>query len=157
RVPAVVLIALLSVAGSFTSAQTATFDQVMRRVHEYVTVYEDHQLSTIIARERYFQQVLDVDGTSQGERTLLSDYLLLQLRDGDWVAVRDVYDVDGMAVADRAARLRALFSGPPEQLGGRAMEMARQTADFNLRGTLYYRTLNLPTFALRILRPVNRK
>jgi hypothetical protein len=34
--------------------------------------------------------------------------------------------------------------------------MAEESAGFNL-GTLYYRTVNLPTFALRILRPANRK
>jgi hypothetical protein len=138
------------------SDETAPFAEVMRRVHGYVTVYEDHALSTIIARERYHQQVLDADGKIKSERTLLSDYLLLQLPDEDWVALRDVYDVDGTAVSERADRLKALFAGPREQLSERVMKMAQEGARYNLGG-LYYRTVNLPTFALRVLRPASRK
>jgi len=46
---------------------TATFDEVMRRVHEYVGVYEDHELSTVTARERYHQQWRGADATVKGE------------------------------------------------------------------------------------------
>lgn len=156
RVALVILAALLTAATRPTGADTVTFAEVMRRVHAYVIVYEDHELSTVIARERYDQQWLDVDAKIKGERTMLSDYLLLQLPDEDWVALRDVYDVDGIAVADRAARLKNLFAGSREQLGERAMKMAKESARFNL-GELYYRTVNLPTFALRVLRPASRK
>lgn len=152
----VILTALLSAIGAFSRAQTVTFAEVMRRVHTYVTLYEDHELSTVIARESYHQQLLDADGKIKAQRTLLSDYLLLQLPDEDWVALRDVYDVDGTAVAERGARLKTLFSGPREQLGQRVMKMAQESAGFNL-GQHYYRTVNLPTFALRILRPASRK
>jgi hypothetical protein len=96
----------------------------MRRAHEYVTIYEDDKLSSIIARERYDQQVLDRHGKIKEERTLLSDYLLVQLPDEDWVALRDVYEVDGTTVADGGARLKALVAGPSEQLSGRVAKMA---------------------------------
>jgi hypothetical protein len=129
---------------------------VMRRVHEYVAVYEDHELSTVRARERYHQQLINYFGDVKGERTLLSDYLLLQLPDEDWVALRDVFDVDGEPVENRTAKLDALFSGPRDQLSARAMQMAEDSMRYNL-GDLYYRTVNLPTFALRILRPASRK
>jgi len=136
---------------------TATFDEVMRRVHEYVGVYEDHELSTVTARERYHQQWRGADATVKGERTLLSDYLVLQLPDEDWVALRDVYDVDGEAIDERATQLRHVFAGPRKELGARAMKMAEDNAKrFNL-GDPYFRTMNLPTFALRVLRPANRK
>jgi hypothetical protein len=36
------------------------------------------------------------------------------------------------------------------------MKMAKESARYNL-GELYYRTVNLPTFALRVLRPASRK
>jgi hypothetical protein len=135
----------------------ATFAEVMRRVHEYVGVYEDHALSTVMARERYHQQWLASDGTTKGERTLLSDYLVLQLPDEDWVALRDVYEVDGTTVPDRATRLDDVFTGPRAELGARAMKMAEDNAQrFNL-GDPYFRTMNLPTFALRVLRAANRK
>jgi hypothetical protein len=157
HVPLAILAGLLSAAASALSdAQTATFAEVMRKAHEYVSVYEDHELSTVIAREHYHQQWLASDATIKGERTMLSDYVLLQLPDEDWVALRDVYEIDGTAVADRTARLKTLFAGPREQLGERAMAMAKESADFNL-GEHYYRTINLPTFTLRALRPAHRK
>ena len=39
--------------------------------------------------------MLDSLGKIKQERTLLSDYLMVQLPDEDWVALRDVYEVDG--------------------------------------------------------------
>jgi hypothetical protein len=137
--------------------EPGAFAEVMRRVHEYVGVYEDHALSTVIARERYHQQWLASDGSLKGERTLLSDYLVLQLPDEDWVALRDVYEVDGTAVADRATRLDDVFTGPRAGLGTRAMEMAADNAQRFDLGDPYFRTMNLPTFALRVLRAANRR
>jgi hypothetical protein len=147
---------LLCLAVASAGANAVTLADVMRRVHEYVAVYEDHELSTIMAHERYHQQWLDADGSVKQERTMLSDYLLVQLPDEDWVAVRDTHEVDGEANAARGARLKELFAGPREQLGERVMALALDSARFNL-GDLYHRTLNLPTFALRVLRPANRK
>jgi hypothetical protein len=156
RVSPAVLTPLLCLAVAGAGANAVTLADVMRRVHEYVAVYEDHELSTIMAHERYHQQWLDAGGSVKQERTMLSDYLLVQLPDEDWVAVRDPHAVDGEAIAARGARLKALFAGPREQLGERVMALALDSARFNL-GDLYHRTLNLPTFALRVLRPVNRK
>jgi len=150
----VIVVALLS-ATAFAGPDTSTFAEVMRRVHSYVAVYEDHELSTIVAREHHHQQWLDADGQIKSERTLLSDYLLLQLPDESWVALRDVYEVDGTPVADRGTRLKGLFAGPREQLGERAAKLVEESARFNL-GDLYYRTVNLPTFALRVLHPASR-
>ena len=156
RFSILILAAALYAAVTVTAGEPVTFAEVMRRAHEYVTIYEDDKLSSIIARERYHQQVLDSLGKIKQERTLLSDYLMVQLPDEDWVALRDVYEVDGTTVADRGARMKALVAGPSEQLSSRVAKMAEESAHFNL-GDLYYRTLNLPTFALRILRPASRK
>ena len=59
RFSTLILVAALYARGTVTGAQTVTFAEVMRRAHEYVTIYEDDKLSSIIARERYHQQVLD--------------------------------------------------------------------------------------------------
>src|SRR4029450_1908289 len=131
RFSALILGAPLYAAG-VTGTQTVTFAEVRRRAHEYVTIYEDDKLSSIIARERYEQQVLDRDGKTKQQRTLLSDYLLVQLPDEDWVALRDVYEVDGTTVADRGARLKALVAGPSEQLSGRVAKMSEESAHFNV-------------------------
>src|SRR5262245_63152944 len=102
----------------------------MRRVHTYVSVYEDHELSTVIASEHYQQQWLDQDANLKAERTMLSDYLLLQLPNEDWVALRDVYVVDGTAVADRQARLETVLSGPREELGERGQQLKKERGGF---------------------------
>jgi len=147
-----VIAALLVTVGA---AQSDTFADVMRRAHEYVVVYEDHELSSVMASEHYHQQRLDRVGQSQMDRVLRSDYLIFQLPpQEDWFALRDVYEVDGMPVGDRAARLRELFARPRATVADRAMEIAAENARFNL-GDIY-RTINVPTFALRLLRPMDR-
>jgi hypothetical protein len=149
---------LLSALAAPTSArlQPPSFADVLQRAHKYVTLYEDHELSTVIARERYSQTWLDPVGKIKGERILFADYLLLQLVDEDWVAVRDVYEVDGKPIAERSARIKAFFDGPREQWAERAMNLAKENARFNLCEQ-YLRTVNLPTFALRALRPAEAK
>ena len=137
------------------AAQSDTFADVMRRAHEYVVVYEDHELSSVMASEHYQQQQLDRFGQSQSDRVLRSDYLIVQLPpQEDWFALRDVYEVDGMPVSDREDRFRQLFAGPRATVYDRAMAMAAENARFNLGDV--YRTINVPTFALRLLRPKDR-
>ncbi len=149
---AITVIATLLVTGG--AAQSDTFADVMRRAHEYVVVYEDHELSSVIASEHY-QQRLDRIGQPQIDRVLRSDYLIFQLPpQEDWFALRDVYEVGGMPVDDHAARFRQLFAGPRETVTDRAMAIAAENARFNL-GDIY-RTINVPTFALRLLRPISR-
>jgi hypothetical protein len=73
------LAALLAGDGAITRADTHTLTDVMRRAHQYVVLYEDHELSTVIGREQYQQQWLDSQARTKAERTLTSDYLLFQL------------------------------------------------------------------------------
>jgi hypothetical protein len=135
--------------------QATTFEQVLRRAHEYVVLYEDHELSTVIAEEHYEQAVFNASGRRTAQRTLLSDYVIFQLPpDEDWFALRDVYEVDGEVIGERLTRVRNLFSKTGEATSRRAMDMAEESARFNI-GTVV-RTINLPTFPLRFLRPVNR-
>src|SRR5688572_31110318 len=154
---ALVIAALLMRDGTITRADTLTLTDVMRRGHQYVVLYEDHELSTVVAREQYQQQWLDAQGHTKTTRTLTSDYLLFQLPPSeDWFALRDVHDVDGTPVVDRAARLSDLFGRPRDVQRDLAVEIMQESARFNLAPDLYYRTLNLPTFALRFLRPSSR-
>jgi len=154
---AVVLAALLTGDGAVTRADTQTLTDVMRRAHQYVVLYEDHEVSTVVAREQYQQQWLDARGHTKAERTLMSDYLLFQLPPSeDWFALRDVHDVDQTPVVDRTARLNDLFGRPREVQRDLAMEIMKESARFNLAPELYYRTVNVPTFALRFLRPSSR-
>jgi hypothetical protein len=150
------LIAAALLSGVGAAAQPPTFAEVMRRAHSYVVQYEDHQLSSVMAVERYHQQWLQSTGQVKAERTLLSEFLIFQLPpDEDWFALRDVYDVDGKPVADRASVVERLRARSAESVTERAMEIARRSARFNLGDV--YRTINVPTYPLRFLRPVSRK
>jgi hypothetical protein len=51
----VILAACLS-AGMNGGQGSAALTEIMKRAHAYVAVYEDHELSTVMARERYRQQ-----------------------------------------------------------------------------------------------------
>jgi hypothetical protein len=151
------LAALLAGDGAITRADTHTLTDVMRRAHQYVVLYEDHELSTVIGREQYQQQWLDSQARTKAERTLTSDYLLFQLPPSeDWLALRDVHDVDGTPVVDRAARLDDLFRRRHDVQRDLATEIMKESARFNLAADLYIRTVNVPTFALRFLRPSSR-
>jgi len=153
----IIVAALLPGAGTITGTDTRTFTEVMRRAHEYTVIYEDHEVATVRARELYQQQWLDAKARTKAERLLISDYSLFQVPPSeDWFALRDVYEVDGVPVSDRAARLADLFSRPREAQGDRAMEIMKESGRFNLAPDLYYRTVNVPTFALRFLRPASR-
>jgi hypothetical protein len=152
-----VAIALHLAAGMLTRAQGPALADVMRRAHEYAVTYQDHELSTVIARERYEQQWLDAKGQTKSERLLISDFLLFQLPpDESWFALRDVHEVDGKPIEDRAPRLNDLFSRPRDPTGVLGLEIAKESARFNLAPDLYYRTVNIPTFALHYLRPAHR-
>ena len=155
---ALIVTAVLQLAAAvLTSAQAPVFADVMRRAHEYVLTYHDHELSTVIARERYEQQWLDAAGRTKETRLLISDFLLFQLPpDETWFALRDVYEVNGMPIEDRAARLKALFSRPRDSNGALGLEIAKESGRFNLAAEQYYRTINVPTFGLLYLLPMHR-
>ena len=154
---ALVIVALLTSDGAITRADTDTLTDVMKRAHQYVVLYEDHELSTVIAREQYLQQWLDPQAHTKAERRLTSDYLLFQLPPSEeWFSLRDVLDVDGTPVADRTARLNDLFGRSQDVQRDLAMAIMKESARFNLAPELYIRTVNVPTFALRFLRPSSR-
>jgi hypothetical protein len=150
---ALVIAALISVSSA--SAQTPALADVMRRAHLYVLAYEDDQLSSVIATEHYHQRWQDSGGRLKEERTLLSDFLIFQLPpEEDYFALRDVREVDSVPVTDRHDVMERLRSDSAESMNERAMEIARQSARFNLGQV--FRTVNLPTYPLRFLRPGSR-
>jgi hypothetical protein len=153
----IVVTAMLALSTAIVAAdKKPSLKDVMARAHTYVAVYEDHELSGLKARERYQQQLFTGDEQLAAERTLLSDYMLFQLPPlEDWFALRDVHELDGALVADHETRLKMLFTAPRDRIEELAMAIDKESARFNL-GTVP-RTVNLPTFALRFMRPANRK
>jgi hypothetical protein len=148
-----VVAALISVLSA--SAQPPTLADVMRRAHLYVVMYEDDQLSSVVATEHYRQRWQDHAGQLKEARTLISDFLIFQLPpEEDYFALRDVHEVDDRPVTDRTDIMERLRSDSAANMNERAMEIARESARFNVGRV--YRTINLPLQALDLLHPQYR-
>ena len=70
-----------------------------------------------------------------------------------WGSFRDVYEVDGVKVRDRDARLERLFRDDPTTAVERARAIVRENARYNIGSE---RTINIPTLPLLFLHPRNR-
>ena len=116
--------------------------RVIERASDYVDRFE-RGFSTVVAEERYVQIVKEWTGappspgddpalvwrpdteqshSSRGgtvlrRRQLLSDLLLVQTPGQTWIGYRDVVEVDGKAIRDRAVRVQQLFSRTARRIG----------------------------------------
>ncbi len=146
-----------------------SLDQVLERVATYVAEYE-RTLGVVIAEEEYRQKAelpekrgpdrfgiggeqvpmsYDVDRAS---RHLVSEFLMLRLG-GDrelWTGVRDVIEVDGKPIPDRAGRLTSILQAGGADLTRQWRALAEESARFNLGP--FKRDFNVPTFALVFVR-----
>lgn len=113
-------------------AQSPAIDTLLTRVSTYVGRFATH-FSEIVAEERYVQTRSGNSGGS-ARREIKSDYALIRLEgSSDLIEFRDVYEVDGRAVADRQARVLSFFTPRPGQTwADRARESAEASARFNL-------------------------
>jgi hypothetical protein len=88
-------------------------------------------------------------------RDLKSDMLLVRAPAGDrWIQFRDVFEVDGKPVRDRAERLTKLFLQPSASAQQQVDDIAAASARYNIGGV--NRNVNLPVLALTVLEPLNR-
>ena len=98
-------------------------------------------------------------GNGRGAATqtkLVSEFLLMRVQGvGDWIGFRDVLEVDGRQVRDRQDRLAALFLGDTATALAQARRIAKESSRYNLGST--GRTVNVPTYALFYLHPVNTR
>jgi VWFA-related protein len=148
---------------------------VLARGAEYVTRFEQ-TLSSVVLEERYVQVVKPWTGTPRepsdepeliwrdsgstrpvprpngprARRQLLSDFLLVQTPGETWVGYRDVAEVDGKPVRDRADRVQRLFLSKTAEARAQLGRIARESARLNLGA---YRTVNTPTYILQVLHP----
>jgi hypothetical protein len=120
-----------------------------RHVHkgtgrQYVADYEKN-FAFIVADEWYQQVQRDQGGRVQLDRVLKSEVFLTFLEaDGEWIAVRDVMEVDGKPVTNRD-RLRDLLAK-----GGQFRGIAKQVIESNARYNIgsVSRNFNEPTLPL---------
>jgi hypothetical protein len=106
----------------------------------FVADYEK-QLGTVIAEERYDQEVIrtSVDELNRTgrlqdrlERRLVSDYLMLRVTGSaeHWLGFRNVLKVDGVTVPDRNQRLEEIFGMPAWKVAEQARRFADDSARF---------------------------
>jgi hypothetical protein len=81
--------------------------------------------------------------------------LLVRAPAGDrWMQFRDVFEVDGKPVRDRAERLAKLFLQPSASTQQQVDDISAASARYNIGGV--NRNVNLPVLALTVLEPQNR-
>ena len=158
---AVLALAATVEAGGPAAGQAApepTLDEVLARASRYVATFEQ-SLSNIVAEERY-RQWLD-SGTiwrirrgQRMRREVLSDFLLVRSDETeDWVPFRDVFEVDGEQIRERADRLLELFVGRPKNAFEQAQRITNESTRYNIGPVT--RTVNVPTLPLKFLDPMH--
>lgn len=91
-------------------------------------------------------------GGEVGRMVIKSDYLLVQLGDGEgWMPFRDAYEVKGNKKRERNDRLLKLFQSGDTDRFEKAAKLTEETARLNLGNVA--RTINIPTLALMFLHP----
>jgi len=155
----VVLLTCVLVSGGAAPTQEPILETVVEYLMSYTGTYADH-FASVIAEERYAQRTESVgssmggpSSSRSGQRTIKSDYALTRVS-GEWIAYRDVYEVDGVRVRDRDDRLARLLSnsGSPEEMTAILNDNAR----FNLDSNRVSRNINIPTLVISLLHPRNR-
>ena len=164
RTSRVLILALAcSISPAAATARTVQdLESVTALASRYVADYEQ-QLGALIAEENYVQDaewVRPSVGSRGGssfyvekkERLLRSDFLILRAG-GLWVGFRNVLEVDGVEVEARGEDFERFFRSSVELTLLDVTELIEASAEYNI-GDIE-RNINLPTFALMVLRPDN--
>ena len=123
-----------------------TVDGVVRSAAGYVKAYQE-QLTFLIADEAYTQQIRSQVPNDRGpqSRTMKSEVFFMYTP-ADWMAIRDVIEVDGKPVADRQDLRAALEKLPAAQV---ASTFKASNSRFNIGRT--QRNFNEPILSLLVL------
>src|SRR3954465_5039473 len=151
------------ILAAVVQAQPPALDDLLDRAPDYVAGYSQ-SFAGGVADETYRQEAHGARGTDlrgypvetpRQKRDLKSDVLFVRTPDADvWMQFRDVYEVDGKPVRDRAERLTKLFLEPSRSVKKQAEDIAAESARYNIGGV--NRNINIPVLALSILETHNR-
>ena len=151
----VILCLCVFVVSATTVAQApADLEAILQRATAYVTQYEA-DLGNLIGAEDYTQNATWIDSrnrltvTQRMKRRISSDFLIIQV-DTDWVALRKVNRVDGFKEKQTEPNFEDAFDTSPEANAKRLKSMKAESTRYNIGDVL--REINLPTFALKVLR-----
>jgi hypothetical protein len=158
----VLLISLLFVIGdlqAMTAGQQSSLDQVLERASGWLADAQK-QWGVMLCDERYVQEVWGprkvdagpVETARLARRLLISEFLFVWVPDADrWTGFRDVAQVDGRPVRDRADRIQSLLMNKSELSLASLRALADESARFNIGPA--DRNLNEPSKALLVLVP----
>jgi hypothetical protein len=117
---------------------------LLDRAAEYVAVYEDRQLGNVVATESYIQ-----NAGPRLQSRMESDFLIV-LIGGNRMGVRMVNRVDGKPVKSSETSFEAMMDDSPQGVLKRMAALREESTRYNIGPVL--RQINLPTFALKVLR-----
>jgi hypothetical protein len=147
-------VALLLLSGRPTALlanQKPSVPALLDLAGRYVVAFVE-RFSRVVAEEHYVQDWKTTSGIRLMHRESKSDFLLARVSTtDDWMAFRDVFEVNGTLVRDREERLSRLFvessQGARDQLNAITLESAR----YNISNV--QRTFNHPLFVFIFLQP----
>jgi hypothetical protein len=131
-------------------------EQVMERTGRYVAGYSE-QLPLLFATEKYSQWKEDEEaGSRPWHRGLVGEFALVRLESGDdWVAYRDVYQLDDKRLGPDTGRLRGILLDGGERAGSpAARKLSADSAVWNMAPL--GKSFNTPTIALFFFRLANQ-
>ena len=157
-------VAFVLVVTNPAAAQTDVATLVERAV-AYVERFQQN-FGSVVSEERYEQRLRRIavpgstsvqqrGGGGPQETTLVSDFLLVEVKGEGWLPFRDVFERDGKPVRDREERLASIFLK-----GGRnAFDQARAVMDEGARYNIgnINRNINTPTLTLAFLTERHRQ
>lgn len=142
--------AICAVLATSPAADGPSLTDVMRRVAAYVQAYGD-QASIVVATERYTQRLTGSAPTGIRERHIVADFAIVRVEAHHvWLGVRDVYEVDGERIADRADRLIDVLTRA-QGTYDEARRINDESARFNIGNV--ERNFNVPTAVLFFFTP----
>jgi hypothetical protein len=140
----------------FQQQSSPELDAVLKRATEYVTQYEE-QLGNLIGSEEYVQNAVWMVTGGRGfpqvgkkmQRRSTSDFLIIQVG-SEWAALRKINRVDGFKEKEAEPAFEDAFDNSPQANAKRLLDMKAESTRHNLGDVR--RDINLPTFALKVLR-----
>jgi hypothetical protein len=151
-----ILLALLLAMPLLAYQGSAELDAVLQRATDYVTQYEE-QLGNLIGAEEYVQNAVWMGTGARGfaqvgkrmQRRTSSDFLIIQVG-SEWTALRKINRVDGFKEKEVEPAFEDVFDNSPQANAKRLSDMKAESTRHNLGDVR--RDINLPTFALKVLR-----
>jgi hypothetical protein len=128
-------------AASLSAQDGPELATLLERSRDYSVDFVS-RFANVVAEEEYIQTWRSM------HRTLTSDFLFVKDANGDYLAFRDVFKVDGRALRDHDERITKLFLSPSTDAADRAAEIAAEGARHTF-GNFF----NNPVMVLSFLQP----